>query len=225
MSREAAYGISVALRLSRYRHVLENAYSNVRTLWCVVGIEAFLILVLAIGLMRAPSDLTVHIPPDLKSGATVQPNEPSPANVYAFAVYIFQQLYRWPMDGATDFSRGIYALSAYLTPSYRETLTSELESKAKRGELAGRERGMQELRGHGFTEKRVNILQDGVWLVIVDMELSETVRGMPVKRKTIRYPIRVVRYDVDRESNPWGLALDGFESTGPTSLELKDGSD
>ncbi|MCY3859287.1 MAG: TIGR03746 family integrating conjugative element protein [Gammaproteobacteria bacterium] len=211
--------------MSRYRHVLENAYSNVRTLWCVVGIEAFLILVLAIGLVRVPSDLTIHIPPDLKSGAKVQPNDPSPANVYAFAVYIFQQLYRWPTDGATDFSHAIYALSSYLTPFYRELLISELESKAKRGELAGRERGMQELPGQGFSEERVNILKDGVWVVVVDMALSETVKGMAVKRKTIRYPLRVVRYDVDRESNPWGLALDGFASTGPTTLDLEESGD
>ena len=191
----------------------------------MVGIEAFLILVLAIGLVRVPSDLTIHIPPDLKSGAKVQPNDPSPANVYAFAVYIFQQLYRWPTDGATDFSHAIYALSSYLTPFYRELLISELESKAKRGELAGRERGMQELPGQGFSEERVNILKDGVWVVVVDMALSETVKGMAVKRKTIRYPLRVVRYDVDRESNPWGLALDGFASTGPTTLDLEESGD
>ena len=166
--------------------------------------------------------MTIHIPPDLKSGAVVHPNEPSPANVYAFAVYIFQQLYRWPNDGATDFSRAIYALSGYLTPAYREALIRELETKAKRGELAGRERGMQELSGHGFSDTRVSILQDGVWVVMVDMELFETVKGMSVKRKSIRYPLRIVRYDIDREKNPWGLALDGFESTGPITLAPED---
>lgn len=219
------YGTSVEPRLSRYRHVLENAYSNVRTLWCVVGIEALLIFVLIIGLIRVPSTLTVHIPPDLKSGAMVQPNEPSPANVYAFAVYIFQQLYRWPIDGATDFSNAIFALSAYLTPAYREALIAELEAKAKRGELAGRERGMQELPGHRFTEARVNTLQEGVWVVVVDMELLENVKAVAVKRKAIRYPIRVVRYDIDRERNPWGLALDGFDSVGPTTLTLEGAAD
>ena len=211
--------------MSRYRHVLENAYSNARTLWCVVGVEAFLILILGIGLMRAPSALTIHIPPDLKTGAMVQANEPLPANVYAFAVYIFQQLYRWPSDGATDFSNAIYTLASYLTPSYRATLISDLEAKAKRGELAGRERGMQELPGHGFSEERVRTLQAGVWIVSVDMELFETVKGMAVKRKAIRYPLRVVRYDIDRETNPWGLALDGYATTGPTALDIKDLAD
>lgn len=176
-------------------------------------------LALVVGLAVAPNAITVHIPPDLKNGATVQPNAPSAANVYAFAVYIFQQLNRWPVDGSTDFSAAIYALAAYLTPSYRAALVTELEGKARRGELAGRERGMQEVPGSGFTEQRVNALEDDVWEVIVDMELSESVKGMAVKRKRIRYPLRVVRYDVDREANPWGLALDGFESAGPTTLD------
>ncbi|HOP18281.1 MAG TPA: DUF2895 family protein, partial [Gammaproteobacteria bacterium] len=33
------------------------------------------------------------------------------------------------------------------------------------------------------------------------------------------YPLRVVRYDVDRELNPWGMAIDGFASPGPSRVE------
>ena len=106
-----------------------------------------------------------------------------------------------------------------MTPSYRETLINELETKAKRGELIGRERGMQEVPGQGFSEERVQTLQDGVWVVFLDMELFESVKGMAVKRKQIRYPLRVVRYDIDREANPWGLALDGFDASGPIGLD------
>ena len=35
---------------------------------------------------------------------------------------------------------------------------------------------------------------------------------------TIRYPIRVVRQAIDPESNPWGLALDGYARDGPRRL-------
>lgn len=212
--------------MARYRHVLDNALAHVKSLWIVIGIQTIVILVMGFGLARSTSDLTIHIPPDLKAGATVKANAPAPSNVYAFGIYIFQQLYRWPEDGATDFSKAIYQLSPYLTPSYREALVAELELKAKRGELLGRERGMQELPGHGFTEERVHVLQDGIWLVLLDMELLESVKGMDVKHKRIRYPLRVVRYDIDRETNPWGLALDGFEAPGPKSLvdEVGEGS-
>jgi hypothetical protein len=42
----------------------------------------------------------VHVPSDLRSGATLPVDEVPAASVYAFAVYIVQQLIRWPDDGA-----------------------------------------------------------------------------------------------------------------------------
>ena len=54
-----------------------------------------------------------------------------------------------------------------------------------------------------------------MWL---DLDLFESVKGMTVKKTTIRYPLRVVRFVVDPESNPWGLALDGFAAEGPRRL-------
>jgi len=44
------------------------------------------------------------------------------------------------------------------------------------------------------------------------------VKGMTVKKTAIRYPLRVVSLSVDPESNPWGLALDGFAGKGPHRL-------
>ena len=41
---------------------------------------------------------------------------------------------------------------------------------------------------------------------------------MTVKQTTIRYPLRIVRHAIDPESNPWGLALDGYEGDGPRRL-------
>ena len=169
-------------------------------------------------LFQSQSDITIHIPPDLKTGATLQADKPLAANVYAFATYIFQQLNRWPQDGSVDFSKAIYALSSYLTPSFRESLVTEMETKASRGELAGRERGMTEIVGLDYIEEKVQVVRDGLWLVQIDMELRESVKGVEVKRKRLRYPIRVIRYDVDRETNPWGLALDGYELPGPQAL-------
>ena len=43
----------------------------------------------------------------------------------------------------------------------------------------------------------------GVWVVWLDLDLFESVKGMTVKRTAIRYPLRVVRYAVDAEANPW----------------------
>jgi len=129
----------------------------------------------------------------------------------------------WPEDGARDFGRAIFRVSPYMTPKYRAELLSDLELKGRKGELAYRVRGVQEVPGHGFEERRVDILDDGVWVVWLDLDLFESVKGMTVKKTAIRYPLRVVRHAVDLEANPWGLALDGFSAEGPrrmTAAEL-----
>ena len=62
--------------------------------------------------------------------------------------------------------------------------------------------------GGGFTEANVEVVGNG-WIVWLDVHIKETVLGQTVKDLKLRYPIKIVRYDADREMNPWGLALDG----------------
>ncbi len=208
--------------MRRYRHEIDNVRAHLRTLWAVIGLEALIIAGLWLGWSQAPKQLTVHVPPDLRSGATLGVEEVPPANVYAFAFYIFQQLNRWAEDGARDFGQAIFRVSPYLTPKYRAELLGDLDLKGRRGELAYRVRGVQGIPGHGFEERRVELLGDGVWVVWLDLDLFESVKGMTVKKTAIRYPLRVVRHAVDLEANPWGLALDGFAGEGPQRLTAED---
>ena len=205
--------------MRKYRHEIDNVRAHVRSLWIVIGFEIVTIMVLGFTLIKAQDDVVVHLPPDLRSGATLVPGQIHPANVYAFAFYIFQQLNRWPENGSEDFGKAIFSLSAYLTPKYRAALQKELELKGRRGELIHRVRGMQERPGHSFDELRVQVLNERTWVVWLDLELQESVKGMSIKRTLIRYPLRVVRYAVDPEKNPWQLALDGFSDEGPRRLE------
>jgi len=204
--------------MRRYRYEIDNVRSHLRSLWCVIGFQALVILALWFGWSQSPKNLRVHVPPDLRSGAVMAAEEVPPANVYAFAFYIFQQLNRWPENGASDYGKAIFRLAPYLTPRYRNDLIADMESKARGGELTYRIRGMHEVVGHGFEERRVDVLASGVWVVWLDLDLLESVKGMTVKQTTIRYPLRIVRHDIDPESNPWGLALDGYEGGGPRRL-------
>jgi len=204
--------------MRRYRYEIDNVRAHVRSLWAVIAIEALVIAGLWFGWSQAPARLTVHVPPDLRSGAVLAVDAVPPPNVYAFAFYIYQQLNRWPEDGASDYGRAIFRVSPYLTPRYRADLIAELEQKGRQGELAYRVRAMQEIPGHGYEERRVDVLSAHAWIVWLDVDLLESVKGMTVKRTAIRYPLRVVRYAVDLESNPWGLALDGFGAEGPRRL-------
>jgi integrating conjugative element protein (TIGR03746 family) len=204
--------------MRRYRYEIDNVRAHLRSLWAVIGLQAMVIFALWFGWSQAPKTLTVHVPPDLRSGAVLAIDQVPPANVYAFAFYIFQQLNRWPEDGARDYGRAIFSVSPYLTPRYRTDLIADMELKGRQGELAYRVRGMQEIPGHGYEERRVDVLNGGVWVVWLDLDLYESVKGMTVKKTAIRYPLRVVRHAVDLEANPWGLALDGFAGEGPRRL-------
>ena len=204
--------------MRRYRTEIDNVRAHVRSLWTVIGLQFVVILVLWFGWSQPQKQLTVHVPPDLRSGATLSVNETPAATVYAFAFYIFQQLNRWPEDGAKDYGKAIFRISPYVTPRYQSELLADLELKGRQGELAYRVRGVQEIAGHGYEERRVDVLAPGVWVVWLDLNLVESVKGMTVKKTAIRYPLRVVSLAVDPEANPWGLALDGYAKEGPRRL-------
>ena len=204
--------------MRRYRYEIDNVRAHLRSLWTIISVQLVVILALWFGWSQSPRHLTVHVPPDLRSGATQAIDEVPPANVYAFAFYIFQQLNHWSEDGAQDYGKAIFRISPYVTPRYRAELIADMELKGKQGELAYRVRGVQEVPGHGYEERRVDVLATGVWVVWLDIDLFESVKGMTVKKTSIRYPLRVVRHSVNPEANPWGLALDGFAATGPRRL-------
>ena len=185
----------------RYRKEIDNVRAHIRSLRAVIGLQALAIALLWWGWHQAPRAIRVFHPPDLP-----------PATVYAFAHYLFQQLNRWPQDGEQDYGRQIYRLAAYLTPRYRAELLADLDLRGRRGELSYRQRGVQEVPGHGYAEQRVEVLGNDAWVVWLDLEIAETVRGMTVKTTVVRYPLRVVRHAVDPEANPWGLAISSDES-------------
>ena len=205
----------------RYHKIVDDQRAHIWTLRAVIVLQLGVISALWYGWHSAPKDILIHIPPDLRAGAVQGIDEVPDYNVYVFAHYIFQQLNRWPDDGAVDFGQRIFALSAYLTPRYRNQLITQYEKRGKGGELNERVRAIQPLPGRGYQEGRVTVISKDSWLVSLDMELIETVRGMTVKNPLIRYPLKVIRYDVDPELNPWGLALDGYGET-PQRLDRAD---
>ena len=202
----------------RYRDQNASLTAHITTLRAVIGVLVVFLFAQWWGWVQAKKAVRIHIPPDMRSGAVVLADELLPPHVYAFAQTIFQQGNHWPDNGETDYGLQIFRLSPYYTPRYRAFLQVDLELRGKRGELDGRIRSLQLLPGHGYEERRVEVVGEGVWLVWLDVMIKESVRGMPVKHVQLRYPLRVVRYDVDVNANPWGLALDGYAGDGPRHL-------
>jgi len=210
--------------MSKYVDALEQARYEIRRLYWLC-----LLLLLATfsamwGWKTAPRHLTAHIPPDLRNGATLNvgttPEVPDPT-VYTFAFYIWQQINRWKTDGTKDYGEQIYALQNYITPTCREQLVADMNSRNSSGELMRRTRAVMEIPGLGYQQERVLVVGGNSWKVLLDTQVQETQNGVPVKDTYIRYPIRVVRFDVDREKNPWQLAIDCFGRERPARLDAK----
>ena len=57
--------------MRRYRYEIDNVRAHLRSLWAVIGVQALIIFALWFGWSQAPKTLTVHVPPDLRSGAVL----------------------------------------------------------------------------------------------------------------------------------------------------------
>ena len=174
------------------------------------------------GWYTAPRDLIIHQPPDLRSGSTRKATEVPPQSVYAFGFYVFQQLNRWAVNGDEDYWNRIHSFAAYITPEFAEALKADFELKRGRRELQYRQRSVHEVPGRVYEPSRVKIESPDSWIVTLDLQILETYRGETIKNTAVRYPLRVVRYDVDPEQNPFGLALAGFEAA-PARILLETG--
>ncbi|MCM2446222.1 TIGR03746 family integrating conjugative element protein [Rahnella sp. CG8] len=207
--------------MSRFRNEVHHLQSHVRTLRLASGAFLLIAVLLGFGWWSAPRDLTIHVPPDLRSGSTRKWWEVPPESVYTFAFYVFQQLNRWPTNGEDDYPRNLHALSAYLTPGCQAYLQQDYEYRRNNGELRQRVRGIYEIPGRGYGDNpgvRVRVLSPRDWLVTLDVSADEYFGSEQVKRALVRYPLKVTRLDVDPERNPFGLALDCYAST-PQRIE------
>jgi integrating conjugative element protein (TIGR03746 family) len=213
--------------MSRFANEVEHLRAHTKTLKTVAG-ALFIALALAlVGWWTAPSFLTIHVPPDLRSGSTRMWWDVPPENVYAYAFYIWQQLHRWPTDGETDYPRNIRTLSAYLTPSCQNWLERDLAYRKSQNELRQRVRGIYEIPGRGYGDDpaaRVKTLSKKDWVAVLDVAADEYLGTEQVKRALVRYRVKVQKMDVDPEKNPWGLVLDCLVSE-PERIEVTGGKD
>lgn len=127
--------------MSRFKNEIAHLQSHIRTLCLGAGALLIVALVMGGGWWSAPRDLTIHVPPDLRSGSTRKWWEVPPESVYAFTFYVFQQLNRWPTNGEQDYPRNLHALSPYLTAACQAFLKADFEYRRSTGELRQRVRG------------------------------------------------------------------------------------
>lgn len=207
--------------MSRFRNEVKHLEAHVMTLRYFSVAFIGLAVMLGVGWWSAPKNLTVHVPPDLRSGSTRKWWDVPPESVYAFTFYIWQQVQRWPTNGEIDYARNVDALTDYFTPSCKAFLKHDVEFRKANGELRQRVRGIYEIPGRGYGDDpalRVRSVSNNSWVATLDVSADEYLGSEQVKRALVRYSIKVSRLDIDPERNPFGLALDCYESA-PQRIE------
>lgn len=164
----------------------------------------------------------VYIPPDMTQGLVTDYREVPAPTIYTFGLYIFQQINRWRNDGEIDYPQQIFALQGFLTPGCFATLQADMNEKQRLGELRQRVRSLQEILGQSYSRQRVQIESGNTWKIWLDVNVIESIGGHDVKNVMLRYALSVVRFDVDKEINPWGLALDCDSSMRPQLINEND---
>lgn len=204
--------------MSRFRNGMTARDNHIFSLRLACLMLFLALLFTCVGWMRAPSELTIHNPPDLRSGSTRAWWEVPPSTVYSFAFYIFQQLNAWPKNGEADYPAKIAQLNPYLTPACQDFLNKDAEMRKNSNELRDRVRVVYEIPRRGFNSNSVTIKSHDQWIARLDLVADEYYQAEPVKRALVRYPLKIVRWEGDPERNPFGLALDCYASL-PQRLE------
>jgi integrating conjugative element protein (TIGR03746 family) len=211
-----------------YLHALASERQHARMLRSIIVVVAVIGVISTWLAWRTPKIISIHLLPNISADSTVvvQDGQSSvpPQNVYSFAYYIWQQINHWSRDGSVDYSSQIRSMRAYLTPRCQAQLAADEQARAAAGELRNRTRTIQEIAGLGYAPNRV-VDHHGtgqIWTVFLDSQIQETFQGTPVKDVLVRFPIQVVRYDVDRERNPWQLGIDCYGNNQPARLSEAD---
>ena len=183
-----------------------------------------IIVLLIVAVIMLPRSITLHYPPDLSLGADQKIGEIPETSVYSFAYNVFQQLNRWPNNGATDYEDKLYMLKSYLTPACYQERQDDFKRKKNSNQLRDRERAVWEIPGRGYNDKRVKKESNSSWVVYLDLHISETMLGESIKDRMVNYPLRIVRYNADPVLNPYQLAFDCFAEI-PRAIKVQTEAD
>lgn len=166
-------------------------------------------------------DITLHYPPDLRSGATRKVGQIDDSEVYAFVGEVFTQLNTWQKDGEHDYPAKRKRLRAFMTHRFQKEVIAEIQKLTSLGEIQKRTRKITPLESDYYSQDKVEIKNGSTWIVHREYRIQEHLNNTTIKDVALRFKIRVVVYAVPHSVNPWQLAIDGFEEDPERIPELK----
>ena len=174
-----------------------------------IGILLIIIGLLWYGWKSSPKEIEVRQIPNLSSVVTEKIGEIQPSYVYSFAFYVWQMLNHWPNNGIVDYRNLLSDYRQFLTPRMQNQLNRDYQRRLNTNELS-RTRIIQGLSGSAYEVGNVRLIDIDTWEVILDVRVLEYMGDVEIKDVHFRYPLKIVKYDINREYNEFGLAVDGF---------------
>lgn len=181
----------------------------IKVLWSVIGILVFIILLLSMGWISAPSRLRVYLPPNLDHGNWIKPNDIPKSTIYAFSYQIFTALNTWTHSGTLDYQKNMNAYKNYFSSRFYQRLENDYLDRANTGAL-NRERILSGVSGMDYDAPLVQYMGNGTWHVDLKLHLIETVDSSLVKDVITDFPLIISRVNESIQVNPWGLIIDGY---------------
>lgn len=193
--------------MSKYQDDLKEAQRQVnKREFLILGLLVLLFISIA-GTLYAMKTIKVQVDPGLSSTKKYQRGETDEAYVYAFTNGLIQSLFTWKDDGQTDYEQNIENLKNFMTPGCYESVQDDLKFRSTHGELRKRVRLMVPIQ---FASGHEQVKHDppSKWMVRVQYDMEESVRGVTIKKGRYYWDVPVIRDSSKKHLNRFELSID-----------------
>lgn len=159
-----------------------------------------------VGLIVAFSSRTIWVAPDLSTGQTITSNSPYRAYPYSFAYRFMDTVWTWTQSGESEYPRLIKAVEPYADSGILKQFKNELDTLKGRRALEGRTRSIKEIIPVD-PSKMVRPIGNSQFVVFVDLEIIDKIKGAIVSWKRVRFSFVVAVDTSDMDSNGYGLTM------------------
>jgi len=205
--------------MSQYQDNLTEARKQVNKREFVILALFVIIISLVAANMYALKEIKVSINPGIEDTTQYKRGEVDPVFVYSFTNGLVQSLYTWVDDGQQEYIEKINSLKNFMTPMCFNDLKKDFETRDRHGELRNRVRQMTPVQWDEGG-KQVKEIPPGKWVVRLQYDMLETVRGVPIKHGRYYWDIPVIKDSSKKHLNKYELSIDcPFVNNSPVLVE------
>lgn len=204
---------------SRARSALDVSNNRVRDWQLIAGAIAVLLVMQVMISCSRQNDITVHVPPDLSSGASFKVGTIPKPNVYLFASEVWRSINYWEKNGDTEMTDNLHRYSCYISEPVLQSLLALHEVRVAGGHSRDRSRRMSEITELKNVDASVGNTGAGTWEVDLDLRLVENLNGTVVKDQPLRYRVNVAADNSGASCNPFNMRIIGVSQ--PFRIEFE----